>query len=134
VFLLCYFLFRPDPKPEIEITRSVIERPDSSLVTIDRRSPNIHIKSKLQPSGRQLVLDTIVNHDTLRVALSQDTTLEIRLLPAPRLVQEWVRYMRHDSIIYQREIERVYIARAWYESPLLVAIGAVLGFLVALLV
>jgi hypothetical protein len=131
--IVLYLLYDPRPGSRSSITRTAIERPDSALITIDKRSPEVRVNSKLTPRNGALTLDTILSGDTLQVSVTPDSTIQIRLLPAPRIMQGWVKFMRRDSVIYKREIERVYIERAWYESPLLVIAGAVLGFLLAIL-
>ncbi len=132
LLLMLYLLCDASPSTRSSFSRQVIKRPDSALITIDKTSPRVCVNSKLTPRGDRLTLDTVINHDTLHVSVSPDSTIQIRLLPAPRVVQEWVKYTRRDSVIYQLEVERVFIERAWYESPLLVIAGAVLGFLIAM--
>lgn len=129
--LLLYLLSNLSSSYEPSITREVIERPDSALVRIDRSSPSVRVNSRLVPRDSLLTLDTIVNDDALHVSVAPDSTIQIRLLPAPRLVQEWVRFMRRDSII--RVSVCKFVSRPWYESPLLVIAGAILGFLIAIL-
>jgi hypothetical protein len=101
------------------------------LVEIDRTPSKLHLRGKLRPRAQALGLDTIIDRDTVCVYVEPDSSIEIRLLPAPRIVQEWVKFIRRDSVIYQTATE--FIHRPWYESPLLVVVGAVLGLLVAML-
>ena len=107
------------------VERSVRVREDSARITIDRTSPKLAVRGRLRPRGKSLALDTIIAQDTLHVCVNTDSTIGIRLLPAPRITQEWVKYLRMDSIIKTREvIER---AEPWYRSPLLILAGAILG-------
>jgi hypothetical protein len=131
VLLLVFFFLRPDPERSLTSSIKVSERPDSTSVTIDRTPKKLHLRGKLRPRAQALTLDTIIDRDTVCVYIAPDSTIEIRLLPAPKIVQEWVKYVRRDSVIYQTATQ--FIDRPWYESPLLVVVGAVLGFLVAML-
>jgi hypothetical protein len=131
VLLLVFFFLRPDPERSLTSSIKVSERPDSTLVSIDRTPTKLHLGGKLRPRATALALDTIIDSDTVCVYIAPDSTIEIRLLPAPRIVQEWVKFIRRDSILYQTPTE--FIERPWYESPMLVVVGAVLGFLVAML-
>lgn len=134
VFLLLLYLFSNScPDIRSSVSREIIERPDSALVTIDKTPQGVRVNSRLIPRNNDLALDTVIGGDTLHVSISPDSTIQISLLPAPRIVQEWVRYTRRDSTIYHVGVERVYIERPWYESPLLVIAGAVLGFLLSFL-
>ena len=119
------------PPVQLSTERIVKQSLDSTLAVIDRTSPPVSLRSKLKSNGQRLTLDTILNHDTLRVSIEPDSTVFINLLPAPRLVHEWVRYIRYDSLIRERQIEMQFVERPWYESPLLVLVGAVLGILLA---
>jgi hypothetical protein len=131
VLLLVFFILRSSPERSLTSSIKVSERPDSTLVEIDRTPSRIQFRGKLRPRAQVLTLDTVINSDTVCVYIEPDSSIEIRLLPAPRIVQEWVKFTRRDSMIYQTTTE--FIKRPWYESPLLVVVGAVLGFLIAML-
>ena len=111
--------------------RLVRASPDSAIVSIDRTPRRIEFSTKLLQKRGALVVDTVIHEDTLHISVDRDSNISIRFLPTPRVVQEWVRYIRRDSLIYQREVVTAIADRPWYESPLLVIAGAILGFLLA---
>jgi hypothetical protein len=111
-------------------SREVRISEDSAKIRFLYRAPNLRLRGQLTRSHGSLILDTILNDDTLHVDVTQDSSITIRLLPAPRSIEVWAKYYRRDSII--RVLETEWISRPWYESPLLVLVGAVLGFLLAI--
>jgi uncharacterized membrane protein len=115
------------------IQRSVRVSQDSARVTIDRTSPGLRVTGKLRASKKRLALDTVIAQDTLRVCVYDDSTIAIALLPSPRIVTQWVKYLRTDSIVTTRDTLIRMIPEPWYRSPLLVLAGAVLGLMLGVL-
>lgn len=133
IAILLLILFPNHPRTvKHTVTRTVRVTQDSAKVLITHKPEAISFKAKLQQRRELLTLDTIVDRDTLRLEIAPDSSIVIQLLPASRVIEAWVRYQRADSIIYERELVTELMARPWYESPLLVLIGAVLGFLLAI--
>jgi hypothetical protein len=129
--LVLLFIFPGTSHRQIAIRSIERTRLDSAIIAIPITPQPIDLRAKLRITEHRARLDTIIDQDTLHVELDQDSTIRIHLLPAAREAMQWVHYLRRDSLIYQTE--RVYIERPWYESPLLVLIGTVLGFLLAVL-
>ena len=132
LLILAFLLWPSAASPPTHSTTTTVRVYEDSVQTRFLYQPSpLHVHSKLKSFNDRFTLDTILNTDTLHIELASDSSITIRLLPAPRQIEQWVKYMRRDSLVFEREPQP--ITNAWYESPLLVIVGAILGFIIALI-